>query len=87
MSPENVDDILWLANQLPGWFDNLPEPERAAAIADVEFGFLDNKLYLFQIRPFVQSSGAQNNALLRTLDAGLTQSSAFTVDMNAPPEI
>jgi phosphohistidine swiveling domain-containing protein len=87
MSPENVDDILWLANQLPGWFDNLPEAERAAAIADVEFGFLDNKLYLFQIRPFVQSSGAQNNALLRTLDAGLTQSSAFTVDMNAPPEI
>jgi len=86
LSAGNVKDILWLADQLPGWFDNLPAEERAEAVADVEFGFLDNKLYLFQIRPFVQSSGAEQNAMLRQLDAGLTQSSAFTVDMNAPPE-
>jgi phosphohistidine swiveling domain-containing protein len=86
LSDGNVKDILWLADQLPGWFDNLPEEERAAAVADVEFGFLDGKLYLFQIRPFVQSSGAEQNAMLRQLDAGLTQSSAFNVDMSAPPE-
>ncbi len=86
LSPANVKDILWLADQLPDWFDNLPEAERSQAVADVEFGFLDGELYLFQIRPFVQSSGAERSVMLRALDAGLTQSNAFSVDMNARPE-
>jgi hypothetical protein len=54
-------------------------------VADVEFGFVDGKLYLFQIRPFVQSKGAERSAYLSSLDAGLNQAAGTTVDMNARP--
>jgi hypothetical protein len=85
LSPANVDDLRNLVAQLPDWFDYLPPAERAAAVADVEFGFLDDKLYLFQIRPFVQSSAADDNAYLRELDAGLDQTREFQVNMNDTP--
>ena len=54
-------------------------------MADVEFGFLDDKLYLFQIRPFVQSKGAENNRYLQSLDAGLEEASTVSVDLTAKP--
>ena len=85
LSPANIDDLRNLVAQLPDWFDYLPPAERAAAVADVEFGFLDDKLYLFQIRPFVQSSAADDNAYLRELDAGLDQTREFQVNMNDTP--
>ena len=85
LSTANIDDLRNLVAQLPDWFDYLPPAERAAAVADVEFGFLDDKLYLFQIRPFVQSSAADENAYLRELDAGLDQTREFQVNMNEAP--
>ena len=85
LDPEQIADLLDFVEQLPGWFDTLPPEERAEAIADVEFGFLDGKLYLFQIRPFVQSRGAASSAYLRSLDAGLVQSSAVRVALDQPP--
>jgi hypothetical protein len=85
LSEANIDDLRKLVAQLPDWFDYLPQAERAAAVADVEFGFLDEKLYLFQIRPFVQSSAADDNAYLRELDAGLDQTREFQVNMNERP--
>ena len=63
----------------------MPLEERAAAVADVELGFLDGKLYLFQIRPFVQSTGAERSAWLRELDAGLDNTEGRVIDMNQPP--
>ena len=85
MQPADIAELLKVVERLPGWFDNVPEEERATTVADVEFGFLGDKLYLFQIRPFVQSKGAENNRYLQSLDAGLSEASTVSVDLTARP--
>jgi hypothetical protein len=85
LGPDEIRQLLAFVERLPGWFVNLPEAERAEAVADVEFGFVDGKLYLFQIRPFVQSKGAERSSYLRSLDAGLDAAAGRMVDMNGRP--
>jgi hypothetical protein len=85
LSPGDIDELLEIVARLPGWFDHVPEAERATTVADVEFGFLGDRLYLFQIRPFVQNKGAASNSYLRSLDAGLREASTVRVDMDARP--
>ena len=71
--------------RIPGWFRNMPPEARAKAVADVEFGFIDNRLILFQIRPFVENAGARANARLLAMDESLRSSATREVDMNAMP--
>ncbi len=85
LGPDEIRQLLAFVERLPGWFVNLPEAERAEAVADVEFGFVDGKLYLFQIRPFVQSKGAERSSYLRSLDAGLDATAGRMIDMNGRP--
>jgi hypothetical protein len=85
LSDADIEQLLELVDQLPGWFENMPEAERARAVADVEFGFLDGKLYLFQIRPFVENKRASRSTYLQSLDAGLAGNSAQSVQMDRPP--
>jgi phosphohistidine swiveling domain-containing protein len=85
LQPDEIRQLLDFVDRLPGWFVNLPPEERATAVADVEFGFVDGKLYLFQIRPFVQSKGAERSRYLQSLDDTLAASASRTVDMNARP--
>jgi hypothetical protein len=86
LTDDEIRQLRKFVDQLPGWFVNLPPDERAEAVADVEFGFVDGKLILFQIRPFVQSKGAERSAAyLSSLDAGLNQASGSMVDMRARP--
>ena len=80
-----IAQLLAFVDRLPGWFENMPEAERAKAVADVEFGFLDGKLYLFQIRPFVENKRASRSTYLQTLDAGLTQNADRPVNMAGRP--
>jgi hypothetical protein len=87
LTDDKIAALLDFVAQLPNWFDTLPPDERANAVADVEFGFLDGKLYLFQIRPFVQSKGAASSAYLRSLDEGLVQSSTVKVRLDQPPGV
>jgi hypothetical protein len=85
LDQQDIGKILEFVDKLPGWFENLPEEERATAVADVEFGFLGDKLMLFQIRPFVESKGAARSDYLRQMDAGLAEAATVTVDVNRKP--
>jgi len=85
LQPDEVQKLLDFVGKLPGWFVNLPAEERARAVADVEFGFLNGHLYLFQIRPFVQSKGAERSQYLQSLDAGLAEATGRQVDMSGRP--
>ena len=78
-------ELLRVVDEIPGWFKNLPEEERAKTVADIEFGFLDGKLYLFQIRPFVESKGAARSQYLQSLDVGLAAAGEVTVDLRERP--
>jgi len=85
LQPDEIGQLLAFVDKLPGWFVNLPPEERAQAVADVEFGFVGGHLYLFQIRPFVQSKGAERSQYLQSLDAGLAGAADRQVDMSRRP--
>ncbi|NND58836.1 MAG: hypothetical protein HKN49_01065 [Gammaproteobacteria bacterium] len=55
--------------------------------ADIEFGFHDGKLWLFQIRPLVESDGANRSRYLDALDAGLRRTASRLVDLDRPIEV
>ena len=53
--------------------------------ADVEFAFLDGKLVLLQIRPFVESARARSASYLQRLDRGFRERGDRPVDLNGIP--
>jgi hypothetical protein len=55
--------------------------------ADVEFGFLNGELRLFQIRPFVESAQARNSDFLQSLDSKRKPMDAVRVNMNEVPSL
>ncbi|MFI9652541.1 PEP/pyruvate-binding domain-containing protein [Guyparkeria halopsychrophila] len=54
-------------------------------VADIEFGFVDDRLALFQIRPLVENRRARADEYLITLDRPLRRSDAGAVDLSGPP--
>ena len=54
--------------------------------ADVEFGFAQGRLKLFQIRPFIENPAAASSAFLRSLDADPGKMRGATVNLDAIPE-
>jgi len=61
LNENNIADIRKLAKEIR---KKLGENEQAF---DVEFGFKDNKLWLFQIRPFVENKSAKSSDYLNSI--------------------
>ena len=59
--------------------DGLPAP------ADIEFGFRDGQLALFQIRPFVESLRARRSLYLIDMDRDSGADDTAVMDLRAPP--
>jgi hypothetical protein len=56
------------------------------APADIEFGFVQSKLQLFQIRPFLESAQARSNEYLNALDKDMTSQLTQTVKLADKPQ-
>ena len=84
LSDNEISQLHQLAKQIE---DRYPQKDEQGetTIADVEFGFENGKLRLFQIRPYLRSRAASNNQYLIELDQ-LKQGYAETlVDMQGIP--
>ena len=53
--------------------------------ADIEFGFKDGRLALLQIRPFVESTAAQQNLYLLSSTPACANAAGLPVDLDAAP--
>ena len=80
-----IAQLIKFAKELPQRFPKILNAEGKEAPADVEFGFLNGKLQLFQIRPFLESGQAKGNAYLTSLDRDMDSSGDKFVDLEAPP--
>ena len=69
-----------LVADLEGWFVENGQP----IVADVEFGFLNDELVLFQIRPFVENDAARGNSILQSLDEPLKNSLNSVIELSKP---
>lgn len=85
LEPDEIAQLIALAKVLPQRFPAIVDADGKAAAADIEFGFLDGQLELFQIRPFLESRQARGNAYLISLDDALTDMHTITVSMHEVP--
>ncbi len=85
LSREDIETLMRMAESLPRRFPELVDSSGQAAPADIEFGFADGRFYLFQIRPFLESSTAQRNQYLRTLDTRRRENGTLMVNLNEIP--
>ncbi|MFW5954990.1 MAG: PEP/pyruvate-binding domain-containing protein [Guyparkeria sp.] len=84
LSPAEVDTLRELANDVEARFP-LPEEDGATPPVDIEFGFRDGRLALFQIRPLVENRQARRNLYLGELDRERESQGGGTVDLDQPP--
>lgn len=89
LAPEEIAQLVKLAQELPGKYPPLKNAEGKPAPADIEFGFLDGKLWLFQIRPFLQNQATLRNRYLIGLDAALRKEAVAKriVNMRETPAV
>ena len=83
LSDQEITALDELVADLKRWFTEDGKP----IVADVEFGFLNGELVLFQIRPFVENDAARSNSVLQALDAPLNKSLNAVVDLSIPVEL
>jgi len=86
LQPKEIAQVIDFATHLPDKFPPITDDEGNSAPADVEFGFLNGDLRLFQLRPFLESKAAQGIEYLHEMEARHKVAGSVTVDMNGVPE-
>jgi hypothetical protein len=85
LEPNEIRQLIRLAQDLPQRYPSLLDTAGNPAPADIEFGFVGSKLQLFQIRPFLESVQARSNEYLNSLDRGMTSQLNQIVKLDEPP--
>jgi len=85
LKPDEIKQLITLAKELPNRFPPITDDDGNPAPADIEFGFLDGKLQLFQLRPFLESRDSRGGAYLSDMDKTLQGKLNKMVDMLEVP--
>jgi len=83
LTPGEIQQLIAFADEIPRQFPQLGEDGKPVA-ADVEFAFVDGKLWLLQIRPFNESRAARGAAYLIQMDKALEANLGRTVNLREP---
>jgi hypothetical protein len=85
LNRNDINVLIQFAESLPERFPRFKDTAGHPVPADIEFGFYQNKLALFQIRPFLESSRARESLYLNGLDQHLMEKQDVTVDLDEIP--
>jgi len=85
LKPDEIEQLITLAKELPDRFPPITDDDGNPAPADIEFGFLDGRLQLFQLRPFLESRDSQGGNYLSDMDKSLQGKLNKTVNMQEVP--
>ena len=83
--PGDIEQVIDFVSHLPDKFPPIVDDEGNPTPADVEFGFLNDELRLFQLRPFLDSKLAGGIGYLHQMEARLKDTSSIDVNMNGVP--
>jgi hypothetical protein len=86
LTPAEIHLLAEFARQLPQRFGPVQDERGEPAPADVEFGFLDGHLRLFQLRPFLENRLTRGSGLLRAMDETGRLDEVLQVDLAGIPE-
>ena len=84
LSTDEINQLVRLANELSMKLPQLDDTGSPTA-ADVEFGFKNGQLVLFQVRPFLKNRRVKKNHYLNQLDRSLDKTGDINIDMNVIP--
>ncbi len=85
LSRNDIELLINFAESVPDRFPRFKDSAGRPVPADIEFGFYKNKLVLFQIRPFLESSRARQSLFLNQLDKNLVDKQNIEVDLAGIP--
>lgn len=85
LQPAEIETVIDFAKNLPDKFPAITDDEGNPAPADVEFGFVNGDLRLFQLRPFLESKMAKSIGYLQQMDVRLKDTAGIEVNMNGVP--
>jgi hypothetical protein len=85
LSEAEIRHLIDFARTVAERFPRLQDAQGQPVPADIEFGFYQNRLMLFQIRPFLESIRAQQNLFLNNLDGRLQQNHPKRVNLDEIP--
>ena len=85
LNRNDIDLLINFAGSVPDRFPRFKDTTGKPVPADIEFGFYQNKLVLFQIRPFLESFRARQSLYLNHLDKNLKDKQNITVDLYGIP--
>jgi len=80
-----IRQLIEISEEIPKKFPPITDDEGRPAPADIEFAFVDGRLQLLQIRPFLESRKAKGSGYLMRMDEGLTASRGQSVKLNEVP--
>ncbi len=86
LQPDEIRQLITFAKELPDKFPPITDDDGNLAPADIEFGFLDGKLHLFQLRPFLESRHARGSSYLNKMDQSLEGNMNNTINMQEAPK-
>ncbi len=86
LQPDEIRQLITFAKELPDKFPPITDDDGNPAPADIEFGFLDGKLHLFQLRPFLESRHARGSSYLNKMDQSLQGNMGNPVNMQEVPK-
>ncbi|MGB5640786.1 MAG: PEP/pyruvate-binding domain-containing protein, partial [Sedimenticolaceae bacterium] len=85
LKPDEIKRLIRFAKELPDRFPPITDDQGNPAPADIEFGFLDGELRLFQLRPFLESRKARGSNYLSDMDKSLQATVDKKVNMLEVP--
>jgi len=85
LNPKDIAQLIEFARSLPRRFPPITDDAGHPAPADVEFGFLDGRLRLFQLRPFLDSASVAGNSYLQQMDQRAGDQRNQVVNMTEVP--
>ncbi|MDQ6970497.1 MAG: PEP/pyruvate-binding domain-containing protein [Mariprofundus sp.] len=84
---DEIVQLRQLAADVEKRFPLQRDHQQVSAVADIEFGFSQGKLALFQIRPFVESRRALHSQTLMNMDRRLLGNADIQIRMDQPPVV
>jgi len=86
LQPDEIRQLIRFARELPQRFPPITDDAGKPTPADIEFGFLDGKLQLFQLRPFLESRQARGSSYLMRMDQAVSVGGEQSIDMQEVPQ-
>jgi hypothetical protein len=84
LSRSDIQQLIWLSKKIQARLPMKNEQDEHTPV-DVEFGFNNGKLVLFQARPYLESKAAQQHHYLNRLDASIDDTTMQVIRLDEDP--